>query len=180
MSRHRHIDRRDLLGNLVHPASWVLEQEVGNMRFKLLTVLMLSVAVMANMGTAHAASHLPKDILGLWCIWGSPESSGEKSYLRNDASAEKPSTPCLEGGNTEWLVIDANGSYHGAEYKCRALGITVIDHGEVIGGQPGANAVYGVDAQCESKGISWREREKIAVERWGSALSVTRTTRDKQ
>jgi hypothetical protein len=146
------------------------------MRFKLLTVLMLSVASMADLGTARAASHLPKDILGLWCFYGSAENSDERSYLRNDASAPKPDTPCREGGDTEWMIIDANGSYRGSEYKCRANGITVIDRGVVIGGRPGADAVYGEDAQCEGKGTTWRERARISVERWGSALSVKRTS----
>jgi hypothetical protein len=52
--------------------------------------------------------------------------------------------------------------------------VTVIDRGEVIGGQPGANAVYGLDARCEGKGATWRERVKIEVERWGSMLTVKR------
>jgi hypothetical protein len=144
-------------------------------RFKLLTVLMLSVAVVAGLGTAYAESRLPKEIVGLWCVYGPGQNADERSYLRNDASAQKPGTPCKEGGKTEWIVIDANGSYHGSEYKCRSLGITVIDRGEVIGGRPGANAVYGESAQCEGKGNSWSERTRIDVERWGSALGVTRT-----
>jgi hypothetical protein len=145
------------------------------MRVKLLTVVMLSVGVMAGLGTARAASHLPKEILGLWCFYGSSENSNERSYLRNDASAPKPDTPCREGGDTEWMVIDANGSYRGADYKCRAHEITVIDRGVVIGGRPGADAVYGASAQCEGEGATWRERARISVERWGSALSVKRT-----
>jgi hypothetical protein len=145
------------------------------MRFKLLIVVMLSVAVMAGSGPARAASYLPKDILGLWCFYGSAENSDERSYLRNDASAPKPDTPCREGGDTEWMVIGANGSYRGSDYKCQAHGITVIDRGVVIGGRPGADAVFGESAQCEGKGATWRERARISVERWGSALSVKRT-----
>jgi hypothetical protein len=145
------------------------------MRFRLFTVLISCVAAMADLGAAHAGSRLPKDILGLWCGFGPSENVDVRSYLRNDASAEKPDTPCREGSGTEWMVIDANGSYRRPEYTCRALGITIIDRGVVIGGRPGANAVYGVDLQCEGSGKNWSERARIDVERWGSALSVKRT-----
>jgi hypothetical protein len=73
------------------------------------------------------------------------------------------------------MVLSADGSYRGPDHECRAPGISVIDRGVVIKGQPGANAVYGVNAQCESKGDRWKERARIQVERWGSALTVTRT-----
>jgi hypothetical protein len=144
------------------------------MRIKLLTMLMLSIAVMVNLGKAHAGNSLPKEILGLWCQDG-PGEADERSYLRNDASAQEPGTPCREGTNTEWIAISAGGNYHGPEYGCRAVAVTVIDRGEVIGGQPGANAVYGLDARCEGKGATWRERARIEVERWGSMLTVKRT-----
>ena len=72
-------------------------------------------------------------------------------------------------------MIDADGSYRGQEYGCRAVGVTVIYRGDVIKGTPGANAVYGLDADCEGKGDTWRERARIEVERWGSALTIRRT-----
>jgi hypothetical protein len=106
------------------------------------------------------------------------------SYLRNDRSAPKPDTPCTKDGPTEWIVIDADGSYRGLGWGCRAIRVTIIDPGEIIErgrgwrrakkGESGANAVYGVDARCKCKGDTWRERARIAAERWGSALSVTR------
>jgi hypothetical protein len=34
---------------------------------------------------------------------------------------------------------------------------------------------YGLDARCEGKGDTWRERARIEVERWGSALTIRRT-----
>jgi hypothetical protein len=144
------------------------------MRIKLLTILMLSIAVMVNLGKAHAGNSLPKEVRGLWCQYG-PGEPDERNYLRNDASAQKPDTPCRKGSNTEWIAIDVGGDYHGPEYVCRAVGVTVIDRGEVIGGQPGANAVYGLDARCEGKGATWRERVRIEVERWGCMLTVKRT-----
>jgi hypothetical protein len=73
-----------------------------------------------------------------------------------------------EGGDTDWIVIDADGSYHGQKYGCRAVKVTIIDRGVVIKGQPGANAVYGLDARCEGEGDTWRERARIEVERWGA------------
>jgi hypothetical protein len=151
------------------------QQEGIQMRIKLLTMLVLSIAVMVNLGKAHARNGLPKEILGLWCQYGSGENADARNYLRNDASAQKPDTPCREGSNTEWIAIDAGGNYHGPEYGCRAVGVTVIDRGAVIGGRPGANVVYGLDARCEGKGATWRERARIEVERWGSALTVKRT-----
>ena len=144
------------------------------MRIKLLTILMLSTAVMDNPGKAQARNSLPKETRGLWCQYGPVENADARNYLRNDASAQEPDTPCREGGNTEWIVINAGGNYHGPDYECRAVGVTVIDHGEVIGGQPGANAVYGLDARCEGKVATWKERVRIEVERWGSMLTVIR------
>lgn len=146
------------------------------MRIKLLTILMLSVAVTVNLGKAHARNGLPKDtVAGLWCQFGPDVNIDTRNYLSNDASAEKPDTPCREGGNTEWIAIDAGGNYRGRDYKCRAVGVTVIDRGVVIGGRPGADAVYGLDARCEGNGTTWKERVRIEVERWGSALTVKRT-----
>ena len=145
------------------------------MRIKLLTMLMLSIAVTVNLGKAHAGNRLPKEILGLWCQYGPGENADARSYLRNDASAQKPDTPCRKGSNTEWITINAGGNYQGPQYGCRAVGVVVIDHGVVIGGRPGANAIYGLDAQCEGNGATWKERARIEVERWGSALTVKRT-----
>jgi hypothetical protein len=147
------------------------------MRIKLLTrtMLTLSIAVMAILGKAHAGTSLPKEIVGMWCYYSPGENADARSYLRNDASAPKPDTPCMKGGNTEWIAIDANGSYRGQEYGCKAVGVTVIDRGVVISGKPGANAIYGLDARCEGKGATWRERARIEVERWGSALTIRRT-----
>jgi hypothetical protein len=148
------------------------------MRIKLLTrtILTLSIAFMVIIpGMAHAEKALPKEILGMWCFYGVGGNEDERNYLRNDASAPKPDTPCRRGGVTEWIVIDADGSYHGQEYGCRAVRVTIIDRGVVIRGRPGANAVYGLDARCEGKGDTWRERARIEVERWGSALTIRRT-----
>ena len=147
------------------------------MRIKLLTrtMLTLSIAVMAILGKAHAGTSLPKEIVGMWCYYSPGENADARSYLRNDASAPKPDTPCMKGGNTEWIAIDANGSYRGQEYGCKAVGVTVIDRGVVISGKPGANAIYGLDTRCEGKGATWRERARIEVERWGSALTIRRT-----
>jgi hypothetical protein len=138
-------------------------------------MLTLSIVVMMNLGDAHAGNSLPKEILGMWCYYSQGETADTRSYLRNDASAPKPDTPCRKDGNTEWIVIDANGSYRGQEYGCRAVGVTVIDRGVVIKGRPGANAVYRLDTRCEGKGATWTERARIEVERWGSALTIRRT-----
>lgn len=149
------------------------------MRIKTVIILMLSVAVMVNLGQAHAGNGLPKDtVVGLWCQFGPDENSGARNYLSNDASAEKPDTPCREGGNTEWIAIDAGGNYRGPDYKCRAVGVAVIDRGVVIGGRPGASAVYGVNARCNGNGATWKEHVRIEVERWGSMLTVKRTNVD--
>ena len=145
------------------------------MRIKLLIMLMLSMAVMVNLSKAYARNSLPKEILGLWCYYSPGDNADTRSYLRNDASAQKPSTPCRRDGNTEWIAIDAGGDYNGPQYRCRAIAVTVIDRGVVIKGQPGADAVYGLDARCEREGINWRERVRIEVERWGSAVTVRRT-----
>jgi hypothetical protein len=139
------------------------------------TILTLSIAVMVIPSKAHAGQTLPKEILGVWCYYSMGENKDQRNYLRNDASAPKPDTPCKRGGDTEWIVIDANGSYHGQKYGCRAVKVTIIDPGVVMKGQPGANAVYGLDARCEGEGDTWRERARIEVERWGSALTITRT-----
>lgn len=56
----------------------------------------------------------------------------------------------------------------------RAIRVTIIYRGDKIGRTPGANAVYGVDARCKGEGDTWRERARIEVERWGSALHVGR------
>ena len=80
---------------------------------------------------------------------------------------------CTVGG-TEWVLIGADGSYRGLEWGCRAVTLTIVYRGDVIKGQPGANAVYGMDARCEGDGDSWRERARIEVERWGSALTIMR------
>jgi hypothetical protein len=128
--------------------------------------------VSATGAVVNAKIRLPEHILGLWCYHSSWE--GGVSYLRNDASAPKPSTPCTKDGDTDWIVIDADGSYHGIEWGCRAVRVTIIDRGVVIKGQPAANAVYGLDARCEGEGDTWRERARIEVERWGSALTIIR------
>ena len=75
------------------------------MRIKLLTrtMLTLSIAVMAILGKAHAGTSLPKEIVGMWCYYSPGENADARSYLRNDASAPKPDTPCMKGGNTEWI-----------------------------------------------------------------------------
>lgn len=135
-----------------------------------LSILLLLFA--PNAGAAPAKAKLPQAILGMWCYYGSSE--GSVSYLRNDASAPKPDTPCTKGGGTEWVVIGADGSYHGLEWECSAVKVTIIDRGQVIGGRPGANAVYGLDAQCKGKGDTWREHARIEIERWGSALTIIR------
>jgi hypothetical protein len=139
------------------------------------TIATLSIPLLlfaTNAGTASAKATLPEQLLGLWCYYSSSE--GGVSYLRNDASAPKPSTPCTKDGGTEWIVIGADGSYHGLEWGCSAVRVTIIDRGEVIKGQPGANAVYGLDAHCEGEGDTWRERARIEVERWGSAVTIFR------
>ena len=38
-------------------------------------------------------------------------SEGGVSYLRNDASAPKPDTPCSKISDTEWIALEADGSY---------------------------------------------------------------------
>jgi hypothetical protein len=125
-----------------------------------------------NAGAAPAKAKLPPPILGLWCAYSSSE--GGVSYLRNDASAPKPDTLCTKDGGTEWIVIGADGSYQGLEWGCSAVRVAIIDRGQVISGRPGANAVYGLDAQCKGKGDTWREHARIEVERWGSAVTIIR------
>jgi hypothetical protein len=145
----------------------------GEVTMRTTTTLTIPLLLFAtSAGTAPAKIRLPEPILGLWCYYSSWE--GGVSYLRNDASAPKPSTPCTKDGGTEWIVIDADGSYHGLEWGCRAVRVTIIDRGVVIKGQPGANAVYGLDGRCEGEGDTWRERARIEVERWGSALTIIR------
>ncbi len=147
---------------------------------KLLTrfILTLSISVMLNLSAVHAGKKLPNNILGLWCFYSAGQKLNEKNYLRNDASAATPGTPCRKNGDTEWIVLDLDGSYRGQDYKCRAIRVTVIDHGIVIKGTPGANAVYGLDTACFRKGHAWREQTRIQVERWGSALTISQEPRD--
>jgi hypothetical protein len=144
-----------------------------------LALLLATSICMAIPGNAHAGKvTLPKEILGMWCYYSANEN-GDVSYLRNDASAPEPGTPCKSGGNAEWIAIDTDGSYHGQEDGCRAVRVTVIDRGHVIKGTPGANAVYGVVSRCEGEGMpTWTERARIEIERWGSALTM-RTKRIK-
>lgn len=141
-----------------------------------ITLTMLVLLFTTGPGAARAKVTLPEHILGLWCYYSSSE--GGVSYLRNDASAPKPDTPCTKDSGlngTEWIVINADGSYHGREWGCKAVRVTIIDRGEVIKGQPGANAVYGLDARCGGEGGgTWKERTRIEVERWGSALTIIR------
>jgi hypothetical protein len=139
------------------------------------TIATLSMPLLlfaTNAGAAPAKAKLPEPILGLWCYYSSSE--GSVSYLRNDASAPKPDTPCTKVGGTEWIVIGADGSYNGLEWGCSAVKVTIIDRGQVISGRPGANAVYGLDAHCKGKGDTWREHARIEVERWGSAVTIIR------
>ena len=126
----------------------------------------------ASAGAAAAKIRLPQQTIGLWCYYS--RSEGGVSFLRNDASAPKPDTPRRKDGGTEWIVIDDDGNCQGLDWGCRAARVTIIDRGVVIKGQPGANAVYGLEARCEGKGDTWRERARIEVERWGSALTIIR------
>jgi hypothetical protein len=139
-------------------------------------MLMLSISVMVMPAKAQAQkARVAKEILGIWCSYGSGQTDDERSYLRNDASAANPDTPRRRGGDTEWIVFDSDGSYHGRVYDCRTMRVVVIDRGIVIKGRPGANAVYGLDAQCKGKIDTWGESTRIEVERWGSALTIKRT-----
>ena len=61
-----------------------------------LTIPLLLFATSA--GTAPANIRLPEQIVGLWCYYSSSE--GGVSYLRNDASAPKPDTPCSKNSDT--------------------------------------------------------------------------------
>jgi hypothetical protein len=126
-----------------------------------LTIPLLMFATSA--GTAPAKGRLPEHVIGLWCNAGSDE--GATSYLRNDASAPKPDTPCSRDGRTEWIKIDDDGSYQGWEWGCKAVKLSVIYRGDTIKGTPGANAIFGVEARCEREGRAWRERARIEVER---------------
>jgi hypothetical protein len=136
----------------------------------ILTIPLLLFATSA--GTAPAKVRLPEQIVGLWCYYSSSEVG--LSYLRNDASAPKPDTPCSKISDTEWIALEADGSYRGFEWGCKAIRVTIIDRGVVIKGQPGANAVFDVDSRCEGEGDTWKERARIEVERWGSALTIIR------
>ena len=94
------------------------------MRGKLLTLTMLTaaIAVTASLGKAHAAkTNLPKDILGMWCYYSSGANADARSYLRNDASAPKPDTPCSKGGSTEWMTISATGATKGRTTNVRRV-----------------------------------------------------------
>jgi len=135
----------------------------------LAVVIALSAVIPAAL--AEAKTRLPKHVVGLWCK-GADDSS--VSYLRNDASAPEPDTPCKKYGPTRWIEISADGSYTSEGAKCKATKITVVYRGDVIGGEPGANAVYGVDARCTGRDGSWRENARMEVERWGSALTIIR------
>ncbi len=126
----------------------------------------------ANVGNASAKPGLPKPLLGLWCYYSSSDRG--VSYLRNDAGAPKPGTPCMKDGGTDWIVIGADGSYRGPEWRCSGVRVSIVDRGEVIKGRPGANAVYGLDAHCEGHDGIWTERARIEVERWGSAVTIIR------
>jgi hypothetical protein len=120
---------------------------------------------------APAKIRLPEHFRGLWCYYSSWE--GGVSYLRNDAS--KPGTPCKKDGPTEWIVIGPDSSYNGLNWGCKVVRVAIIFRGDVVKGEPGANAIYGVDARCKGKGDTpWRERARIEAERWGSALDVMR------
>jgi hypothetical protein len=144
------------------------------MPIRILTNIVLTalLAVMANFGKAHAGASLPREIPGLWCYFS--ESGDARTYLPTDNSSPRASPPCSEGA--EWMAIDADGSYRGQEYRCKAVKLTVINRGVVIGRTPGANAAYGLDARCEGNGAAWRERTRIWVERWGSSVTIQRTS----
>jgi hypothetical protein len=77
-------------------------------------ILALSIAVMVIPGNAHAGKiRLAKNVLGLWCEATDGTNDDINFYLRNDASAPKPDTPCKKGGDTDWRVINADGSSYG-------------------------------------------------------------------
>jgi hypothetical protein len=162
-------DRDIAAANAMHPG---IAGEFKSYGVELLpdksSTLRSAAAVPAKIG-------LPEPIVGLWCEYGRGKDG--VSYLRNDASAAQPDTPCTKEGGTEWILVSADGSYSGREWQCGAVALTAIDRGQVIKGQPGANAVYGVDARCARAGDTWKERARIEVERWGSALTLIRSKR---
>lgn len=122
-----------------------------------LTIPLLMFATSA--GTAPPKGRLPEHVIGLWCNAGSDE--GATSYLRNDASAPKPDTPCSRDGRTEWIKIDDDGSYQGWEWGCKAVKLSVIYRGDTIKGTPGANAIS-----------AWRHAAKGRAVRGGSARGL--------
>jgi hypothetical protein len=150
-----------------------------NVKGILLAALALTGASSYAQAAAPAKTRLPGHIVGLWCS-GEAGPEGVASYLRNDASAPKPDTPCTKVGSSDWIEIGADGSYNGPGSGCKAVKLSVIYRGDVIKGTPGANAVYGVDARCEGEGHAWRERTRMEVERWGSALTIIKKPDDRR
>ncbi len=65
--------------------------------------LFTSLAIMVSGSKLHAGNELPEEILGLWCYYSDGEGADVLNYLRNDASAPKPDTPCSKESNTAWI-----------------------------------------------------------------------------
>jgi hypothetical protein len=119
-----------------------------------------------------APTKLPESIIGLWCFAAADLNDRRiVGYLRNDANAPKPDTPCTKEGDTDWIEFEADGNYHGVEMDCKAVKVTLIDRG-VIYGDARTNAVYGLDAHCVSEGDLSRVHARIKIGR-GSALTIT-------
>jgi hypothetical protein len=140
-------------------------------------------------GFEHASSAkkiaLPKEVRGLWCYSGSEENGRSSWVLPNDVGALREQTRDERcGDNThsashDWIVIDADGSYHGFEDGCRAVKAFVIDRGVTasrFGSTSsraytkeflGTYAAYGVIAHCEGEGGTRNESTRIDVGRGG-------------
>jgi hypothetical protein len=71
------------------------------------------VLVIVNTCAFAASSTMPTELLGTWCYY-SDDDKGTTYYLQNDPKAPKAGTPCKEGSDAEWMVIDKDG-YHSAE-----------------------------------------------------------------
>ena len=98
------------------------------------TIAMLTTTLLlftASAGAAPAKIRLPEQIVGLWCYYSRSEVG--VSFLRNDASAPEPDTPCRKDGGTEWIVIDSDGNYRGRDWGCRAARVPVDLESKYVG-----------------------------------------------
>src|SRR5262245_1792771 len=92
-----------------------------------------------EMSQAQTATvKLPKQMTGLWCVSSCKKlPGGGESNLSTWTRNDRRGRPCKKEGDTEWLFVQADGSYSGPEYGCKAI--------KLVGG----NSTYTITLSCD-------------------------------